>query len=248
MNTCTNCSITFTGSYCNKCGQKINSGRIYFKELIHDFFGGYFHLDSPPLLTIKTLTTNPGFLIREFIDGKRKKYHKPVHYFILAIAFYLIIRTLLHFDPIVNQYKAMGKELPSPEVMNTVPMLASSILAKNINLLLFVFVFIFSAFTKLFFRKSGYNYIEHLVFSFFTIGHYVLLSVFVMPLSFIDPKLIYLTYLVQIGYLSFSLISFHKPKIFIGILKSVVAVIFSFSIYVTIVYTAVIYYVILFLR
>lgn len=248
MNTCTNCSNTFEGSYCNKCGQKTNLGRIYFKELIHDFFGSFFHLDSPPFLTLKSLTTKPGNLIREFISGKRKKYYKPVPYFIITIAFYFLVRTILQFDPIKNQYEAMGKEIPSPEVMKSIPMQASSLMAKNINLLLFIFVFIFSAFTRLFFRKSAYNYIEHLVFAFYSIGHYVFLATFIIPLTFIDPRLYYLNYLIQIGYLSFSLISFHKPKIFIGILKSVAAVILSYAIYVTIVYTAVIYYVILFLR
>jgi len=248
MNTCLNCANIFEGTYCTECGQKINSGRIYLKELADDFFTNFFTIDSPPFRTIKALTTKPGNLIREFISGKRKRYYKPVQYFILILAFHLLARALLNFNPVENQFRAMGKSASPPEVMNTVQMQASYFMAKNINLLLFVFVFIFAAFTRLFFRKSGYNYTEHLASGFYSIGHYVLLSTFVIPLSFIDPKLYYLVYLLIIGYLTFTLVSFHKPKLLTGILKSLAAIIISFILYVMVVYISSIYYIIIFLK
>jgi len=248
MNICGNCSAEFAGTYCTICGQKTNSGRIYFKELANDFLANFFALDSPPFLTIKMLTVKPGEAIQEFISGKRKKYYKPVQYFILMVAFYLLIRAITGFNPIENQYRAMGRELPSPEIMNSIPMQASYLMAGNINILLFVFVFIFSFFTRLFFRKSGYYYVEHLVFSFYSIGHYIFLSTFIIFLSFINPELYHIVYLVLVSYLTFSLLSFHKPKLVAGLLMGIVSVIISFIIYVAAVYISTVYYVRIFLR
>src|SRR5690606_21607490 len=126
MNTCSNCANTFAGNFCNECGQKNNSGRIYFKELVSDFFSNFFSLEAPVYRTIKFLTVKPGIVARDFIFGKRKPYYRPVQYFILGIAFYLLIRAILGFNPIENQFRAMGKEMPPPHIMNSIPMEASS--------------------------------------------------------------------------------------------------------------------------
>ncbi|RPI74073.1 MAG: DUF3667 domain-containing protein [Ignavibacteriales bacterium] len=241
MNTCSNCANSYAGNFCNECGQKNNSGRIYFRELAHDFFSNFFTLETPVYRTIKFLTLKPGNVARDFIFGKRKTYYRPVQYFILGVAFYLLIRAILGFNPIDNQFRAMGKEMPPPHVMSSIPMQASSFMAKNLNLLLFIFVFIFSAFSRLFFRKSGFNYIENVVFGFYSIGHYIFLSTFIIPLTFINPKLYYIVYFILIGYLTFALVSFHKTKLFSGILKGLVTIILGFTIYVMIVYTATIY-------
>ncbi len=248
MNTCPNCASTYNGNYCNECGQKFNSGRIYFKELVHDFFSNFFTLESPINLTVRTLTINPGSLVRDFIKGKRKIYYRPVQYFILTVAFYLLVRAVLDFNPIENQFKALGKQMPPPQYLNNVMMQASFFMARNINLLLFAFVFIFALFGRIFFRKSGYNYTENLVFGFYSIGHYVLQSTLIIPLTFINPKLYYIVYLILIGFLTFSLMSFHKPKFVTGIIKSILTVIISFGLYVFIVYFSAIYYIILFVK
>lgn len=246
MNKCTNCLNTFSGNFCNECGQKLSQGRISFRELMNDFMANFFSLDSPPFRTIKKLTLKPGEMIREFISGKRKKYYKPVQYFILMLAFYLLVRTILGFNPVENQYKILGKNLPPMEVIQKSPqMKASMFMSNNINMLLFVFVFIFGLFGRMVFRKSNYNYIENITFSFYTTAQYMFLSTFVIPLTFIAPHFYYLSYFIILGYLTYALVSFHKSKMFTGSLKGLVTVVVSFVLYVSIVYAASIYYMIL---
>lgn len=212
---------------------------------MNDFMANLFSIDSPPFRTIKELTIRPGSMIREFISGKRKKYYKPVQYFILMLAFHLLVRTILGFNPVVNQYKIMGQNLPPNEIIQNSPELKASMsMSNNINLLLFVFIFILGLFARLLFRKSGYTYIENVTFSFYTVAQYMFFATFIIPLTFIAPHFYYLGYPIILGYLTFALVSFHKSKVLGGTFKGLLTVIVSFVIYVVIVYIASIYYMI----
>lgn len=42
---CKNCSKSFSGNYCNNCGQKAGTFRISFLELFHHIPHAFFHID-----------------------------------------------------------------------------------------------------------------------------------------------------------------------------------------------------------
>ena len=230
MNTCNNCESIFEGNFCNICGQRINYGKIIFKDLFNDFLSEVLTLESPLPKTLKELTLKPGDLSIEFIRGKRKTYYKPVKYFILTLAFYLLIKAILNFDPIGNQARAFGGQLPDMNNLD-LRMQASYFMSRNINMMLFILVFVFALFSRLLFRKSGFNYTENLTFSFFISGHYLFMSSFMMILSLADPKLFYLAYLIVIVYFQWALINFHKENIFASLFKGLLAIVISYSLF-----------------
>jgi hypothetical protein len=74
--TCKNCHQTYTGNYCNNCGQPADTHKINIHYLWHDIQHGLFHFDKGVTYTAKQLFTRPGHSIREFIEGKRVKHIK----------------------------------------------------------------------------------------------------------------------------------------------------------------------------
>ena len=74
---CKNCGFTVEASYCGNCGQKANTYRITWKELVHHLPHAILHLDEGFFYTLKQLTLRPGEALREYLAGKRKRYFNP---------------------------------------------------------------------------------------------------------------------------------------------------------------------------
>src|SRR5688500_3391743 len=91
VNNCKNCNHSFTGKYCNVCGEKVYSG--HDKEIKHVFeeaFHFLTHFEGKFLTTIKTIFTNPGMLSLDYCNGIRKKYFKPISLFLMIVILYLL--------------------------------------------------------------------------------------------------------------------------------------------------------------
>lgn len=83
---CINCGHTFTGNYCPYCSQKAGEGDISWRSVrqsVMDVWG----LGSRSLPnTIKQLLLRPGYLISDYISGKRQVSFPPVKMlFIVAV-------------------------------------------------------------------------------------------------------------------------------------------------------------------
>ncbi|MBT8181758.1 MAG: DUF3667 domain-containing protein, partial [Eudoraea sp.] len=145
---CRNCGTHVTNKYCENCGQRTSVYKVSFKETIHDFIDAAFSLNAPLFITLKQLIVNPGIVLREYLEGKRKKYYKPVAFFILTTVAYLVIRSAIGFDPFTDTVV----EVESTQ-NNQLLTKARDFMLFNINKLLFIFVFTLALFSKLFFSK-----------------------------------------------------------------------------------------------
>lgn len=88
---CNNCGMEFIGNYCPCCSQRASVGRIGWgsvRQSVMDIWG----LGTRSLLnTAWQLLSRPGYLISDYISGKRQSCFPPVKMlFILAVAFALI--------------------------------------------------------------------------------------------------------------------------------------------------------------
>lgn len=88
---CNNCGMEFIGNYCPCCSQKAGVGRIGWRSVrqsVMDIWG----LGTRSLLnTMWQLLSRPGYLISDYISGKRQICFPPVKMlFIVAVAFALI--------------------------------------------------------------------------------------------------------------------------------------------------------------
>lgn len=94
---CINCNHHFSGNYCNNCGQKSDTKRLTKKSVLYYLFGGISSIDSGFLLTLKELITRPGYMINDFIEGKRARYLRPFQLLFVLAAIYIVITQLI--DP-----------------------------------------------------------------------------------------------------------------------------------------------------
>ena len=95
---CNNCGMEFIGNYCPCCSQRASVGRIGWgsvRQSVMDIWG----LGTRSLLnTAWQLLSRPGYLISDYISGKRQICFPPVKMlFILAVAFALISHWLFPY-------------------------------------------------------------------------------------------------------------------------------------------------------
>jgi hypothetical protein len=92
---CRNCGASVTGDYCAACGQetqvKLPTARVFLREAT----GRYVALDGRLWRTLAALLFRPGFLTREYLVGRRRRYIRPARLFlVLSLALFAAIRFL----------------------------------------------------------------------------------------------------------------------------------------------------------
>lgn len=89
---CRNCLAAVQGSFCAQCGQKQHSPIRHFSQVLGELFNDILNFDAKLLNTMKPLMLQPGFLSREYFDGRRARYVSPLklYFFLSIVAFFLI--------------------------------------------------------------------------------------------------------------------------------------------------------------
>ncbi len=87
---CANCDAELAGEYCHACGQHAaEADDLAVGPLVRHFTHELLHLDFKTLHTLRALLT-PGFLTREFLEGRRRRYLSPLKlYFVCAAVFFV---------------------------------------------------------------------------------------------------------------------------------------------------------------
>jgi len=211
---CKNCNTELSSDFCPNCGQRASINKVTFKETFQDFIDVIFSVNAPLFLTLKLLVVNPGKLFREYLSGRRKTYYKPVPFFILTALIMIFTRSMLDYDPMSNMVD-MGGESINESLINS----AGVFMSKNINNIIFSFVFAFAVFVKLFFSRS-YSFAEYIAVSFYVIGFYLFFtSVLIFGLQYLKPQFRMVPFILMFFYVMYALISFLKKKNAFTILK-----------------------------
>ncbi len=88
---CKNCGNFFTGKFCNNCGEKVYTNKD--RSVIHLLSEGFHfitHFEGSFFNTIVALFTKPGKFSLDYCNGVRKKYFKPMAFFLLLVVIYLL--------------------------------------------------------------------------------------------------------------------------------------------------------------
>jgi len=94
---CLNCNATVLGRYCQACGQENTEPKETFWHMFTHFFYDITHFDGSFFVTLKDLLFKPGFLSREYMLGRRKKYLHPVRMYVFTSAvFFLVFFSLFY--------------------------------------------------------------------------------------------------------------------------------------------------------
>ena len=94
---CQNCGYEGIKKFCPECGQK-NIQLKKITQILSDFFDTFLSLDFRIFSTLKYLIFKPGFLTKEYWDGRREKYLPPLRlYLIISFLTFVILPFITQF-------------------------------------------------------------------------------------------------------------------------------------------------------
>lgn len=101
---CGNCGTPLLGPHCYACGQPVKGLVRHFTSIIGDFLDSVFNFDARTPRTLWPLFVRPGFLTREYFEGRRVRYVSPVRlFFFLAIVTFFFAQLTVSFgDDVIN--------------------------------------------------------------------------------------------------------------------------------------------------
>lgn len=100
---CLNCGAEVTGKFCSKCGQENIETRENFFHLVGHFISDYLHFDSKFFRSLIPLFTKPGFLTKQYWEGKRVHYIHPLRLFFFVTIVFMISTAVF--------YNRFGKDI-----------------------------------------------------------------------------------------------------------------------------------------
>jgi hypothetical protein len=198
---CKGCGNSFTGNFCNQCGQKVID-RFSLKYLWRLLHADLLEVDRGWWRTFKDLTLRPGPTIEGYLKGNTKKYFSPVKYLLIisSIAYVLItVESIFHdqqsanpFDFQVWKAKVISNEVAAfslasfQEINSLFPSVMNGYMA-----FYFLFMLPFAAFAGTFVFKN-LNFTELLITWIYLWAHilYLMLGLtsIVIPVILIDSE------------------------------------------------------------
>ena len=91
---CLNCGKDYKGAYCPHCGQSHATHRITWGNFWRNFVMNGIGLQGTLPHTIIELFYRPGFLIRDYLAGKRQHYTNPFRMLLLTAAIFILFNSM----------------------------------------------------------------------------------------------------------------------------------------------------------
>lgn len=174
--TCKNCKQTYTGHYCNNCGQPAATHQLNFhflwKEIQHDLL----HFDQGIPYSAKQLFTRPGHSIRDFIEGKRVRHMKPISLVLLLAALYGFLYH--YFDISFNDISLK----PSENGVDNVKF--NDWIGSHYPWVILFTIPLYTIGTSIAFKKQGYNVVEYLILNTYKASQRLLVHIALFPVLY----------------------------------------------------------------
>jgi hypothetical protein len=114
---CLNCGEQVTGKFCSNCGQENVETHENFFHLAGHFISDYFHFDSKFFRSLIPLFTRPGFLTKEYWQGRRVHYIHPLRLFFFITIIFMISTSLF--------YKNFGKQFKGKFITESIDLVVA---------------------------------------------------------------------------------------------------------------------------
>jgi hypothetical protein len=154
---CLNCGATPSvgDKFCGACGQRTNiAPRLTMREIGHDLVHAITHADHSIFALIRALLTRPGYVARDYIEGKRKRHFGPFAFLVIAVSLasaVIVLSGVEWFSPFRHGH-------------------AGDVLQQHINLVILVQAPLLAAICAVLFRDARRSFAEHLVLAAYASG------------------------------------------------------------------------------
>ena len=190
---CLNCGTDFRGHYCPNCGQKATTKRLTWKNLIAQAMGVLTNMERGFIHTSLELFYRPGYLIRDYIAGRRANYNKPLPMLFVLATVHLLVHYLFFKNSGLPDLEANPSSVQVDneslrQLVMTITEVAKQIFSnKAISTLTFVIFLIIP--NWLVFKLTRYgkrlNLIEHFHIMLFVACQDMILSICQIPYNWI---------------------------------------------------------------
>lgn len=160
--TCANCGNTYTGHFCNQCGQK-QVHRYTVKHVLHEIMHVFTHADKGIFSFAWQVVTRPGTIALDMVEGRRKRYFNLFQYLVLIVGIgtFVMNKTHLMEQTMQSMNNMTGTKVTGQMAVMQQQMVVA--LQKYFNLVQFFLIPVYALFSWLFLRRGNYNYAENLV-------------------------------------------------------------------------------------
>ena len=117
---CKNCRNTFQGNYCPHCGQNRHTPRFTIRNAFQNILSGVFNIDHGFSRNLIELLYRPGYMIRDYLKGKRVHYYKPFQTLFVLAALYIMGVQLIDPAAIKLSEKEMEEEPTIASLMDDI--------------------------------------------------------------------------------------------------------------------------------
>ena len=117
---CKNCRNTFQGNYCPHCGQNRHTPRFTIRNAFQNILSGFFNIDHGFSRNLIELLYRPGYMIRDYLKGKRVHYYKPFQTLFVLAALYIMGVQLIDPTAIKLSEKEMEEEPTIASLMDDI--------------------------------------------------------------------------------------------------------------------------------
>lgn len=122
---CLNCGAHYRGNFCPSCGQAASTGRLAVKDMLRSIFATLVAGDNVFFRTAGALLLRPGYMVRDYLYGRRARYFKPVQMLVRLVAVFVLLSYL--FDRGYSAINFMSEDIMNEHVHSE--MLAHAIAA-----------------------------------------------------------------------------------------------------------------------
>lgn len=223
--TCLNCDAVLEKEFCSQCGQKSIEARIRVNEIVKEVLSNVFAFETPFLRTIVQLVIRPGKFCREFIEGQRKPFYKPIQFYIVCMAIYLLaFYTFLDLEQVTQ-------ENPVSDMMDSFGWgsakgfdAGTAFMLEHMKFFQFLEPLFMALAGFLLFRSRKLYLGEWLSFTLFSMGLFQLLEAIAMPLIPNFPIVSLLVAIITYTYFLWAVWQFLPSKRFFEYVKSVLMI------------------------
>ena len=171
---CRNCGQPLTGRYCAGCGQEDRPLAPSLRALVGDAWEALTSLEGRAFQSLGRLFFAPGFLTREYIEGRRVRWVSPVRLYIVVSVVYFGLTSLTGWGGVDFDLRVTGdSEVDAQEELQRLGFESQAEVDEAARVAvntwlpraMFLLVPIFAGLVGVARREAGRTYPQHLVFS-----------------------------------------------------------------------------------
>lgn len=229
---CKNCGHIVEGNYCGNCSQSADTARFKTKSFFDDLAYGITNSNRGILYTLCSLFTRPGYMMAEYLAGKRVRHFRPMPMLVILAGLYGLLNHFCEINildanvnPDVEELKTIAKTYSNPIIKTIVDWVKSTTFTTIIMLPMYALA------SMAVFRKTvsvRYNFAEYLFMGAYMACQRLIVLIVLIPYEYFDNRYddmpishTFLTVLIFLGLAAWDFKQFFGLKTMKAIRKTV---------------------------